>query len=124
MARRGHHHATPWQVEKAAELGIDIPLCDLPTIKACDDRKADWDAMQMVILAYNVASRGDRIKEDNVLAQLIDVIGGHKEVIMTKEGNPSVTPWVKRLYAAMERFKAGDLPAYNLYEPEPPNAAR
>lgn len=89
--------------------------CDLHTKKACEDRYADWQAMQQVLLAYSIALRGNRLKEDNVLSQLVDVIGGHKEYITTKEGNPNATTWVARLYAAMERVKSGELPGYTLY---------
>lgn len=91
------------------------PTCSERTRKACDDRYSDWQAMQQVLLAYRIAASGRRIKEDNVFAQLIDLIGGHRENIMTKEGNPNVTPWVARLRSAMERVKSGVLPEYNLY---------
>jgi hypothetical protein len=94
-------------------------LCPYPNWSACDkaadDAKADWDAMQQVLLAYRIASEGRRLKEDNQFANLIDYIGGHVEVILNKEGNPNRSTWVTRLLAAIERFKAGDLPAYNLY---------
>lgn len=96
------------------------PVCDLPTKKACDDRKADWDAMQQVILAYNVVVRGDSARyrrEKSVLGQLVRYITGEQEDIMNDDGNPSQAPGVLRLRAAIERVKAGDLPVYTLYTP-------
>jgi hypothetical protein len=96
------------------------PVCDLPTKKACEDRKAAWDAMQQVILAYNIALRGETKpyrREKTALAQLVRYIAGEQEDIMNDDGNASQAPWVLRLRAAIERFKAGDLPEYNLYEP-------
>ena len=95
-------------------------VCDLPTKKACEDRKADWDAMQQVILAHGIAVRGATKpyrKGDTVFNQLVRYIAGEQDDITTKDGNPNVTPWVLRLRAAIERVKAGDLPGYNLYEP-------
>jgi hypothetical protein len=71
--------------------------------------------MQQVLLAYRIAREGRRIKEDNVLGDLVDYIGGHIEVILNKDGNPNRSPWVSRLMAAIDRVKAGNLPEYNLY---------
>jgi hypothetical protein len=108
VAPRGHTH---WE---------GGPVCDLPTKKACDERKADWDAMQQVILAYNVVVRGDARryrKEKSVIGQLVRYISGDQEDIMNDDGNASQAPWVLRLRSAIERFKAGDLPVYCLYEP-------
>lgn len=108
MPPRGHTH---WE---------GGPVCDLPTKKACDDRKQDWDAMQQVILAFNIVQRGDirsYRKEKSVFAQLVRYIAGEQGDIMNDDGNASQAPWVLRLRAAIERVKAGDLPSYNLYEP-------
>ena len=96
------------------------PDCDMATKKACDDRKASWDAMQQVILAYNVVIRGDvrrYRKEKSVVGQLVRYIAGEQEDIMNDDGNPSLAPWVVRLRAAIERVKSGDIPVYCLYEP-------
>lgn len=93
--------------------------CPYPNWASCDrasaETKADWDAMQQVLLAYVIAAEGRRIKEDNVFAQLVDLIGGHREFIENKSKNANESVWVKRLLAAIERVKAGNLPAYNLY---------
>ena len=92
------------------------------TWSACDtaatNAYTDWQAMQQVILAFNVVQEGRRIKEDNFLARLIDYIGGHSRALLTKDGShEDVSAWAMRTHAAIERFKAGDLPAYNLYRP-------
>lgn len=92
--------------------------CDLPTKKACEDRYADWQAMQHVILAYNIVKQGKAKryrKQKGQLAQLVLYIAGEQDAIMTAEGNVSVTPWVLRLMRAIERVKAGDVPGYTLY---------
>lgn len=89
--------------------------------KAADNVYADWQAMQTVLLAYKVAVTGRRIKEGNHFAQLVDIMLGHREFIVNKDGNPNETAEVARLYAAIERVKAGDLPGYTLYTlPEGP----
>lgn len=103
------------------------PTCDLPTKKACDDRYADWQAMQQVILAYNIAGSGDTRayrKEKSVLARLVLYISGESHDILNDEGNPNLSPWVVRIRRAIERFAAGDLPGYNLYEPVVPATAQ
>ena len=89
------------------------------TKKACDEEYANWQAFQQVYLAYKIVLLGDtkRFKGDKgQLAQLVRVIAGEQDDVMNDEGNRSEAPWVKRLRAALERFKAGDFPAYNLYE--------
>ncbi len=85
--------------------------------RAVEDIVRDWQAMQTVILAFNIASEGRRINEDNFLAQLIDYISGHSRDLLNKDGNPAISADAMRVRAAIERFKAGDLPAYNLYTP-------
>lgn len=97
------------------------PACDLPTKKACEDRKAEWDAMQQVILAYNIVMRGDTKpyrKDKTAFAQLVKYIAGEQDEMMNDEGNPSRAPWVMRLRAAIARVIAGDLPVYTLYRPQ------
>lgn len=91
--------------------------CDLSTKKACEERYADWQAMQQVVLAYKVVVQGaaKRYRKDGgQLGQLVQLINGDREFIVNADGNPSEGPWVKRLLAAVERVKAGDLPRYNL----------
>jgi hypothetical protein len=83
--------------------------------KAADNVYADWQAMQQVLLAYRVALTGRRIRENNHFAQLVDIMLGHREVIVNKDGNPNEGQDVARLYAAIERVKAGDIPGYTLY---------
>lgn len=86
--------------------------------RAVDAVVRDWQAMQTVILAYNIALSGRRIKEDNFIARLVDYIGGHSRALLVKDGShEDVGPEAMRVHAAIERFKAGNLPAYNLYRP-------
>jgi hypothetical protein len=76
--------------------------------------------MQQVILAFNIAIRGETKsyrKEKTQFAQLVRYISGEQDDIMNEDGNRSLAPWVVRLRAAIERVKAGELPGYNLYEP-------
>lgn len=108
MPPRGHTH---WE---------GGPTCDLPTKKACEERKADWDAMQQVILAYNIAARGETKpyrKGDTLFNQLVRYIAGEQDDIVNGDGNPNMGPFAVRLRRAIDRVKAGDLPEYNLYEP-------
>lgn len=94
--------------------------------KAADNAKADWDAMQQVILAYNLVVRagGETPKEfrkgKGLFEQLVQLIGGAREELVNDDGNPHQGPWPTRIRAAITRFKAGDLPTYNLYEPVAP----
>lgn len=91
--------------------------------KAAKEVYSDWQAMQQVILAYNVAARGDTKrwrKDSGAFAQLVLYIAGEREEMLNDDGNPSQAPWVMRLRAAIERFKAGDLPVYNQVTPVPP----
>lgn len=91
--------------------------------RARDNAYADWQAMQQVILAFNIATRGDTRpyrKEKGAFAQLVQYLAGEREDITNDDGNPSEAPWVMRLRAAIERVKAGQLPGYNLYEPAVP----
>lgn len=111
------HAVCPWA---AATWGA----CD----KAADSAYADWQAMQQVLLAWRVATAGEAAvkryrKDDGQFAQLVRVVAGEAEDIMNDDGNPARTPWVQRLRAAIERVKAGDLPAYTLYTLMPPQAA-
>lgn len=99
------------------------PPCDLSTKKACEDRYADWQAMQQVLLAYNavIGGRGaDYKKESSQFAQLVQWLAGDREDIMNEDGNPSQAPWVVRLRAAVERVRSGDLPGYTMYTPAVP----
>jgi hypothetical protein len=102
------HEVCPWGSTTWAE-------CD----KAADNAKADWDAMQQVILAYRIALRPGRNEgyrgDNSLFAQLVRYIRGQQEDIMNEDGNPHVGPWALRLRAAIARFIAGDLPRYNLY---------
>lgn len=93
--------------------------CDKATTAAY----TDWQAMQQVILAYNVVVGGRAgafRKEESAFAQLVKLIAGEREDIMNDDGNPSQSVFVIRLRDAIERFKAGDLPVYNLVEPVRP----
>jgi hypothetical protein len=78
---------------------------------------ADWEAMQTVLLAFKIVLDGATLKhwrrDKTVFGQLVHMIEGSQEQIMTADGNPGKSAEVKRLYAAIERVKAGDLPAYN-----------
>lgn len=102
-------------------------VCDLPSKKACDDRFADWQAMQQVILAARIA-RGDRVAmfsgrrgDKSIIGQLVRVMLDEQADIMNEDGNPSEAPWAKRLRAAMARVRDEGLPGYNLYQwPEVP----
>jgi hypothetical protein len=108
---------------------IAHPVCEWAAANwgDCDKARAvvyaDWQAMQQVILAYNVCMTGDTTKyrkEKSQFAGLVQYINGDVEEMLNDDGNPSVAPFVVRLRAAIERFKAGDLPAYNLYQPVVP----
>lgn len=87
-------------------------------MKACDDRYADWQAMQQVIAAYNVvvSNRWKAYrKEKSAFAQLVLWLAGDRTDIMNDDGNPSQAPWVIRLRAAIRRVIAGEVPRYTLY---------
>ena len=99
------------------------PPCDLSTKRACDDRAADWAAMQQVILAYNIVVQGRAkaySKEPGLFGQLVQYIAGMKASLDNKDGTPSESAFTKRVVAALARVSAGDLPVYNLYEPGVP----
>jgi hypothetical protein len=118
MARPLHRKAHPDCKYGAANWGE----CD----KASDNEFADWQAMQQVILAYNtVVKAGGETptayrKEKGLYAQLVQLIGGTREDLTNDDGNPHEGAWALRLRAAIERFKAGDIPVYCLYRPVPP----
>lgn len=98
-------------------------VCKFRTKRECEDNFADWQAMQMVLLAYNIVMQGraKRYKKDKgQFAQLVRLIAGEQDDILTDEGNPNMSPWVNRLRAAIQRIKAGELPGYTLYTPEEP----
>lgn len=81
---------------------------------------ADWQAMQQVILAFNVVVRGDTSrwkKEKGQFGSLVRYISGDSDDMLDDDGNPASSATVMRLRAAIERFKLGDLPGYNLYTP-------
>lgn len=109
------HAVCPWGVTTWGE-------CD----KARDNAYADWQAFQAVLLSYIIVVREERpkgFKGDSLDEQLVQLIRGQRQQLMNKDGNPAVSPWAQRLLAAIERFKAGDFPAYNLYRlPDPPAA--
>lgn len=111
MARPPHK-----QAHEVCPFGVTTTWADCD--KARDSAYTDWQAMQQVILAYNIVVGGRAQafrKEKGQLAQLVQFIAGEREDIMNDEGNPSEAAFVIRLRAAIERVKAGDLPAYNLY---------
>lgn len=117
MARQPHK-----KVHANCEYGASTwAECD----RARDDEFGDWQAMQQVILAYNLVVAAGGVPrwargEHGQFAQLIQLIGGEREYLTNIEGNPAVSPWSQRLMAAVERVKAGELPRYNLYEPALP----
>jgi hypothetical protein len=91
--------------------------------KARDNAYADWQAMQQVILAYNIVVGGRAKafkKDDTQFGQLVQLINGDRDIFVNDDGNESRAPFIERLRAAIARFSAGDLPAYNLYEPVAP----
>lgn len=108
------------QVHATCEFGATTwSDCD----KARDNAYLDWQAMQQVILAYNLVvagKAGEFRKTDNALSSLVLYISGDAAEMLNDDGNPSRAPFVMRIRAAIERFKAGDLPAYNLYQPVAP----
>lgn len=76
--------------------------------------------MQQVILAYNIAARGETKpyrKDNSLFGQLVRHIAGEQADIMNDDGNPSQAPYAIRIREAIARVIAGDLPRYNLYEP-------
>lgn len=106
------HGPEPWR-----------PVCRFTTKKACDEHFADWQAMQAVLLAYSIVVRDDgkpvrwwmkdRSPDATLDVQLAQYIAGERAELTNKEGNPSMSPFVKRVRKAIERVKAGDLPTYN-----------
>jgi len=106
------HEVCPWGVTTWAD-------CD----RAADNAKADWDAMQQVILIHKIALREQEtgkaqgFKDKNLFDQLVRVFRGTQEDLTTDDGNPNVGPWALRLRAAVARYHAGDVPVYNLYQP-------
>lgn len=103
------------------------PTCDLSTKKACEDRYADWQAMQQVLLAYSVVMRSVPAhksyyrKGKDQFSQLVRYIAGDIDVMTNADGNPSVAPWTQRLLRAIARVREADLPGYTLYTiPTPP----
>lgn len=95
------------------------PACSFRTKKDCEENYADWQAFQQVLLAYRIALSGATKpyrKDKGVMAQLVQYIAGERDEIVNEDGNPSQQPFVRRLRAAIARFKAGDIPAYNLYD--------
>lgn len=99
------------------------PACASRTWGDCDkvsaNRYADWQAMQQVILAYRLVVAGKMpafMKDDSLMGQLVRLIGGKQAAIQNDDGTESRGAWTKRILAAVQRMKDGDLPAYNLYE--------
>jgi hypothetical protein len=93
--------------------------------RARDMAYQDWQAMQQVILAYNIVRKGHALsfkKAGGLFAQLVLFIAGERDDLTDADGNPAVTLWAMRTRDAIERFKSGDLPVYNLYEPVAPAA--
>jgi hypothetical protein len=119
MARAPHKKA-----HEVCPFGVTTTWADCD--KARDDMYVDWQAMQQVILAYNtVVKAGGETpasyrKEKGLYAQLVQLIGGTREDLTNDDGNPHEGAWALRLRAAIERFKAGDIPVYCLYRPVPP----
>lgn len=119
MARPPHKKA-----HDVCPFGVTTTWADCD--KARDNAYADWQAMQQVILAYNtVVKAGGETpaayrKSTTLYDQLVQLIGGSREDLMNDDGNPHEGPWAVRLRAAIERFKAGDIPVYCLYRPVPP----
>lgn len=119
MARPPHKKA-----HEVCPFGVTTTWADCD--KARDDAKADWDAMQQVILAYNIVvreqakGRAEGYREKSLFDQLVRYLRGQQADLMNDDGNPHVGPWAMRLRAAIERFKAGDIPVYCLYRPVPP----
>lgn len=115
-SRRPPHKTAHATCEYGAANWAD---CD----KARDNAKADWDAMQQVILAIRIVSkereagRAEGYREKSMFDQLVRVFRGTQEDLMNDDGNPHVGPWALRLRAAVARYHAGDLPRYNLYTP-------
>lgn len=112
VKRRPHKLAHP-TCEYGATTWSD---CD----KAVTRAKGDWDAFQQVLLAYRIALReaGQRaqgFKADGLFDQLVQIIRGTRQDFVNEDGNPHMGPWAVKLRAAIDRFKAGDFPAYNLY---------
>lgn len=110
------HPTCPWGASTWGE-------CD----KAADNAYQDWQAFQMVLLAYKIVIAEERpkgYKGSSLDEQVVQLIRGQREQLVNGDGNPAVSTWAKRLYSAIERFKAGDFPAYNLYEiPTPSSVA-
>lgn len=89
--------------------------------RAADDVKADWDAMQQVILVHRIVLREQELgkaqgfREKNLFDQLVRVFRGTQADLMSDDGNPNMGAWAIRLRAAVARYHARDIPAYNLY---------
>lgn len=77
--------------------------------------------MQQVLLGFLVLRSGDTAKikrlkgEDGQFCRLLRFMDGTADDIYNEEGNPSESPWVKRLRSAVQRAVEHDIPNYNLY---------
>lgn len=116
MARELHRRAHSTCPNGAANWAD----CD----KIADDRYADWQAMQTVLLAWKVLRSGEtakikRMKAEGQFGALMRYMLGEAEDIMNDEGNPNESPIANRLRAAVNRALAGDYPNYNLYGIKP-----
>lgn len=117
MALRRHKH---WPEDDP--FFEQAPYCDLSTKKACEERFADWQAMQQVILAHNVVARaqGAPVRRDgnSVFDQLVLVIAGQRATITNGDGVQSEAAFTRRILAALERYRAeGPGPGRHLYQP-------
>lgn len=87
-------------------------VCSAKSKKACDEKHANWQADQQVILALKVVAQGRSAsykKDDTVFGQLVRVLAGEKPGITNGEGNEASAPFTKRLLASVERYNAGAL---------------
>lgn len=113
MARSPHKKA-----HAVCPYGVDGTWAECD--KVFDGIRADWDAMQQVILAARIVDRRDTRtyrKGKDAFSQLVRWMDGQQADIMNDDGNSHVGAFVVRLRAARERYIAGDLPRYNLYTP-------
>jgi hypothetical protein len=81
------------------------PVCTARTKRDCDDRYANWQAAQQVLLAARVVAQGPvalrRFRgEDGVFAQLVNVLAGDRSTI---DGE---APFTRRLRAALAEYQS------------------
>jgi hypothetical protein len=86
----------------------EAPTCHFGTKKDCDNAFADWQAAQQVRLAARIVEEGRAQtyrRDETVFGQLVQCVAGTRQTITNDEGNPSQTPFTKRIVAMLETYR-------------------